>query len=40
MLIGDQGFGDTIQFCRYIPDVAKICPEPDHGLQFGNEADR
>ena len=26
MLIGDQGFGDTIQFCRYIPEVAKICP--------------
>ncbi len=26
MLIGDQGFGDTIQFCRYIPEVAKLCP--------------
>lgn len=26
LLIGDQGFGDTIQFCRYIPDVAKRCP--------------
>jgi hypothetical protein len=26
MLIGDQGFGDTIQFCRYIPEVAKIAP--------------
>ena len=26
MLIGDQGFGDTIQFCRYIPEVAKRCP--------------
>jgi len=26
LLIGDQGFGDTIQFCRYIPEVAKICP--------------
>ena len=26
MLIGDQGFGDTIQFCRFIPQVAKICP--------------
>ena len=26
MLIGDQGFGDTIQFCRYIPEVARICP--------------
>jgi hypothetical protein len=26
MLIGDQGFGDTIQFCRYIPDVARLCP--------------
>lgn len=27
MLIGDQGFGDTIQFCRYIPDVARLCPK-------------
>lgn len=26
LLIGDQGFGDTIQFSRYIPDVAKRCP--------------
>ena len=26
LLIGDQGFGDTIQFCRYVPDVAKLCP--------------
>jgi hypothetical protein len=26
MLIGDQGFGDSIQFCRYIPMVAKRCP--------------
>jgi Flp pilus assembly protein TadD len=26
LLIGDQGFGDTIQFCRYIPDVARLCP--------------
>jgi len=26
VLIGDQGFGDTIQFCRYIPEVAKLCP--------------
>ena len=26
LLIGDQGFGDTIQFCRYISEVAKICP--------------
>ena len=25
MLIGDQGFGDTIQFCRYIPLVAERC---------------
>ncbi|WP_137128560.1 tetratricopeptide repeat protein [Rhizobium sp. FY34] len=25
MLIGDQGFGDTIQFCRYIPEVARRC---------------
>lgn len=25
LLIGDQGFGDTIQFCRYIPLVAKLC---------------
>lgn len=26
MLIGDQGFGDTIQFCRYIPEAAQLCP--------------
>ncbi|HSC60132.1 MAG TPA: tetratricopeptide repeat-containing glycosyltransferase family protein [Rhizomicrobium sp.] len=26
MLIGDQGFGDTIQFCRYIPMAAERCP--------------
>jgi hypothetical protein len=26
MLIGDQGYGDTIQFCRYIPEAAKTCP--------------
>ena len=27
LLIGDQGFGDTIQFCRYIPMVAERCQE-------------
>lgn len=27
MLIGDQGFGDTIQFARYIPRVAERCRE-------------
>ncbi len=27
LLIGDQGFGDTIQFCRYIPMVASRCRE-------------
>lgn len=26
LLIGDQGFGDTIQFCRYIPLVRARCP--------------
>lgn len=26
LLIGDQGFGDTIQFCRYIPEAASLCP--------------
>lgn len=25
MLIGDQGYGDTIQFCRYIPQAAALC---------------
>jgi Flp pilus assembly protein TadD len=25
LLIGDQGFGDSIQFSRYIPEVAKRC---------------
>ena len=27
LLIGDQGYGDTIQFCRYIPMVAERCQE-------------
>jgi hypothetical protein len=27
LLVGDQGFGDTIQFMRYIPLVAKRCRE-------------
>lgn len=27
MLIADQGFGDGIQFCRYIPWAAKRCAE-------------
>jgi Tfp pilus assembly protein PilF len=26
LLIGDQGFGDTIQFCRYLPQVLARCP--------------
>ncbi len=26
LLIGDQGFGDTIQFCRYISQAAQRCP--------------
>lgn len=26
MLIGDQGFGDTIQFSRYIGEAARRCP--------------
>ncbi|MGH6828473.1 MAG: tetratricopeptide repeat protein [Rhizomicrobium sp.] len=26
LLIGDQGFGDTIQFCRYIPMAHRRCP--------------
>ena len=26
MLIGDQGFGDTIQFSRFIPEAARRCP--------------
>jgi hypothetical protein len=26
LLIADQGFGDVIQFCRYIPWVAERCP--------------
>ena len=26
LLIGDQGFGDTIQFCRYIPKALERCP--------------
>jgi Flp pilus assembly protein TadD len=27
LLVGDQGYGDTIQFARYIPMVAKLCDE-------------
>lgn len=27
MLICDQGFGDTIQFCRFIPQVLARCPD-------------
>jgi tetratricopeptide (TPR) repeat protein len=27
LLIADQGFGDTIQFCRYIPWVCARCPQ-------------
>ena len=27
LLIADQGFGDVIQFCRYIPWVCGRCPE-------------
>ena len=27
LLIGDQGFGDTLQFARYIPMVAERCAE-------------
>jgi Tetratricopeptide repeat len=28
MLIADQGYGDAIQFCRYIPWAAERAPEP------------
>src|SRR6202043_2991709 len=27
LLIADQGYGDVIQFCRYIPWVAARCPD-------------
>ena len=27
LLIADQGFGDAIQFCRYIPWVCARCPQ-------------
>jgi Flp pilus assembly protein TadD len=27
LLIGDQGFGDTIQFARFVPEVAERCSE-------------
>ncbi|MGY0778037.1 glycosyltransferase family 9 protein [Azospirillum argentinense] len=26
LLVADQGFGDTIQFARYLPMVASLCP--------------
>ncbi len=28
LIIGDQGFGDCIQFSRLIPWVASLCPQP------------
>ncbi len=27
LLVGDQGYGDTLQFCRYVPEVAARCRE-------------
>ena len=27
LLVADQGFGDVIQFCRYIPWAAARCPD-------------
>jgi Glycosyltransferase family 9 (heptosyltransferase) len=27
LLVADQGFGDVIQFCRYIPRVLERCPD-------------
>ena len=27
LLVGDQGYGDTIQFARYIPMAAELCQE-------------
>lgn len=27
LLVGDQGYGDTLQFCRFIPLVAERCQE-------------
>lgn len=27
LLVADQGFGDVIQFCRYIPWVRTLCPD-------------
>ncbi len=27
LLVGDQGYGDTLQFCRFIPMVAERCQE-------------
>ena len=36
LLIGDQGFGDTLQFARYIPLVAERCSEVLLGLCTGS----
>ena len=27
LLVGDQGYGDTLQFCRFVPMVAERCQE-------------
>ena len=39
MLIADQGFGDGIQFCRYIPWAAQRCCESGGGVQPRAAAD-
>ena len=33
LLIADQGFGDAIQFCRYIPWAAAALPQHRGGVQ-------
>ena len=38
LLVGDQGYGDTIQFARYIPMAAERCQEVILGCSAGDGA--
>ena len=38
LMVGDQGYGDTIQFARYIPTDRGALPGADPGMQRGDGA--